>query len=525
MSAKNIMFQGTASSVGKSVITAAFCRIFKQDGHRVAPFKSQNMALNSYITLEGGEMGRAQVVQAEAAGIEPTVNMNPVLIKPTSDCDAQVIVRGKVYQNMSAGGYDDYKPRLMDLVLESYWNLADGHEIILLEGAGSPAEINLRERDIVNMGMAERVDAPVILIGDIDKGGVFASLYGTMMLLDLKERMRIKGFIINKFRGDYELLKPGLEMIENLTNIPVLGVVPWFDLCIDDEDSVTDRFSRNTSPPGVSEMINIGVVNLPYMSNYTDFAPLEKQDGVSLRYFNRIVDDYQPDLVILPGSKNTTYDLKFFRDVGLEGWLKQYYNSGGMIMGICGGFQMLGQKIFDPDLVESAAKAINGLGYLDILTNFSSQKITTRVKAAILDLKGTALQGLSGAKIEGYEIHMGVSTPVGDVVPFTGINSRLDAHADETDGYVSPNGRVFGTYIHGIFDTPDFLGRLLKILRNRKGQNGPSIEAINYRLFKDSEYDRLAEIVRQNVDVERIYEIIFKEKHNATKLQLTIDNG
>jgi adenosylcobyric acid synthase len=511
MSAKNLMFQGTASTVGKSVITAAFCRILKQDGYRVAPFKSQNMALNSYITLEGGEMGRAQVVQAEAAGIEPTVDMNPVLIKPTSDCNAQVIVRGKVYQNMSAGDYDDYKLNLMNLVLESYRNLADGYEIVILEGAGSPAEINLRERDIVNMGMAEQVDAPVILIGDIDKGGVFASLYGTLMLLDLKERIRVKGFIINKFRGDYELLKPGLTMIENLTNIPVLGVVPYFDLCIDDEDSVTDRFKRNSSPAGVPDLITIGVVKLPYMSNYTDFAPLEKQNGVSLRYFNRITEEFYPDLVILPGSKNTTYDLKFFRDVGLEAWLKKYYNSGGMIMGICGGFQMLGQKIFDPDLVESAAKAIDGLGYLDILTNFSSQKITTRVRAAVLDLKGTALEGLSGAKLEGYEIHMGVSTPVGDVFPFTWINSRLDKPTDETDGYVSPNGRVFGTYIHGIFDTPDFLGRLLKILKNRKGQSGPSLEVINYRLFKDTEYDRLAEIVRKSVDVDKVYEIILGE--------------
>lgn len=351
------MFQGTASTVGKSIIATAFCRIFKQDGYKVAPFKSQNMALNSYITLDGKEMGRAQVVQAEAAGIEPCVEMNPILIKPSSDCSAQIILKGKVFKNMSAVSYDEYKYFFMDIVMESYNKLSSDNDIVVIEGAGSPAEINLRKRDIVNMEIANKVNSPVVLIGDIDKGGVFASIYGTIMLLNETDRKRIKGIIINKFRGDVEILKPGLKMLEDLVNVPVLGVIPYFNLSIDDEDSVTERFNKSSLN---NKEINIGVIKLPYMSNFTDFAPLENQKNVNLFYFNKKID-FIPDLVIIPGSKSTISDLKFIRNEGIEDWLKHYYKSGGIIMGICGGYQMLGQKIFDSDKVESNLTEINGL--------------------------------------------------------------------------------------------------------------------------------------------------------------------
>lgn len=509
MAAKNIMFQGTASTVGKSIIATAFCRIFKQDGYRVAPFKSQNMALNSYITLDGKEMGRAQVVQAEASGLEPSVDMNPVLIKPSSDCSAQIIIKGKVYKNMSAVNYDKYKPALMNIVMQSYDKLSSENDIIVIEGAGSPAEINLRERDIVNMGIANQTDAPVILIGDIDKGGVFASIYGTIMLLDEVERKRIKGIIINKFRGDVEILKPGLEMLENLINVPVLGVVPYFNLSIDDEDCVTERFNRS-SLKNITEEINIGVVKLPYMSNFTDFAPLENQKNVNLFYFDKKLD-FKPDLVIIPGSKSTISDLKFIRNEGIEDWLKYYYKSGGVVMGICGGYQMLGQKIFDPDKIESDSIELNGLGFLDITTRFLPDKITTRVSAEVLNLENTMLYGLSNAHIEGYEIHMGVSKPIGAVKPFIKIISRLGEKCEEIDGYISLNGKVFGTYIHGIFDTPEFLTNILNVLKINKGSQNISTETFDYKSFKNSEYDKLADIVRNNVNIDKIYDIIFTD--------------
>lgn len=515
----NIMFQGTASTVGKSIVAAAFCRIFKQDGYRVAPFKSQNMALNSYITLEGGEMGRAQVVQAEAAGIEPTVDMNPILLKPTSDYLAQVIVKGEVFQCMSALQYDEYKPLLMDLIMESYRRLALQSDIIVIEGAGSPAEVNLRDRDIVNMGLAEQIDTPVILIGDIDKGGVFASLFGTVMLLPEAERKRIKGFIINKFRGDSEILKPGLTMIEDLTGIPVLGVIPYFNIAIDDEDSVTERFQRCSAVD--ADRINIGIINYPYMSNFTDFAPLENQPGVQARYFNRYDPGYLPDLVILPGSKNTIADLRFIRESRLDIWLKKYYESGGLIMGICGGFQMLGVKITDPDGVESELSEMKGLGFLDIHTRFLKEKITARVSARVNDLFNTGLANLSGVPVAGYEIHMGVSTPGDAAKPFTRIESRLGVAIEEIDGYASVDGRVFGTYIHGIFDTPDFLGKLVNMLRGRKGFEEDSQrdfqKVIDYKQFKEAEYDKLADIVRNNVDVNRIYEIVLRRSSMEIK--------
>jgi len=500
------MFQGTASTVGKSIIATAFCRIFKQDGYKVAPFKSQNMALNSYITLDGKEMGRAQVVQAEAAGIEPRVEMNPILIKPSSDCSAQIILKGKVFKNMSAVSYDEYKYFFMDIVMESYNKLSSDNDIVVIEGAGSPAEINLRKRDIVNMEIANKVNSPVILIGDIDKGGVFASIYGTMMLLNETDRKRIKGIIINKFRGDVEILKPGLKMLEDLVNVPVLGVIPYFNLSIDDEDSVTERFNKSSLN---NKEINIGVIKLPYMSNFTDFAPLENQKNVNLFYFNKKID-FMPDLVIIPGTKSTISDLKFIRNEGIEDWLKYYYKSGGIIMGICGGYQMLGQKISDSDKVESNLTEVNGLGLLDITTEFIHDKITSRVKAKVLNLENTAIKDLSNTYIEGYEIHMGISRPAGNVRPFIQIKSRLKEKSEEIDGYISSDGKIFGTYIHGIFDTPEFLMKILNVLKINKGLRKISTEIIDYKSFKDSQYDKLALIVRNNMNINKIYEIIFK---------------
>ena len=512
MTAKNIMFQGTASSVGKSLIATAFCRIFKQDGYKVAPFKSQNMALNSYITVDGKEIGRAQAVQAEAAGIEPSVEMNPILIKPSSQSYAQVILEGKVYKNMSAVSYDEYKYFFMDTVLNCYNKLSTDNDIIVIEGAGSPAEINLRKRDIVNMEIAQKVNAPVILIGDIDKGGVFASIYGTIMLLNKKDRERIKGILINKFRGDVNILKPGLKTLEKLVNLPVLGVIPYFNLNIDDEDSVTERFNNKLS--NIKEVdnnkINIGVIRLPYISNFSDFTALENQTNVNLFYFKKPLN-FKPDLVIIPGTKSTIHDLKFIKNSKIDYWLKDYHKSGGIIMGICGGYQILGKKILDPYKVESDIVETDGLNFLNIVTTFNKNKITSKVNAEILKFKDFdfLFKGLSKIKLEGYEIHMGISKPNKDVIPFIKLNSRSNKSIEEIDGYIDFSGRVFGTYIHGIFDNKEFLNNFLKILENYKGIKNNTKNNFDYKLFKDFQYDELAKIVRENVNLKKIYEIIF----------------
>ena len=366
MAAKSLMVLGTMSSAGKSFVTAGLCRIFRQDGYRTAPFKSQNMALNSYITADGMEMGRAQVMQAEAAGIAPDVRMNPILLKPTSDSGSQVIVNGEIYGTMRAQEYYTKKQELIPYILKAYHALAAENDIIVLEGAGSPAEINLKSVDIVNLGMAELSDSPAILVGDIDRGGVFASLYGTIMLLDDAERRRIQGIVINKFRGDVEILKSGLTMLEELTGIPVLGVVPYLPLELDDEDSLSERLSRREA--ATESLLDVAVIRFPRISNFTDFEALEQVEGVSVRYVSRRGELGTPDMILLAGTKSTMADLRWLRQSGLEAELLKCHEKGVFLMGICGGFQMLGKRLCDPEQVEDGGE-LRGMGLLDVCRN------------------------------------------------------------------------------------------------------------------------------------------------------------
>ena len=404
--AKAIMVQGTMSNAGKSLLAAGLCRIFKQDGYRVAPFKSQNMALNSFITEEGLEMGRAQVMQAEAAGIKPSVLMNPILLKPTNDVGSQVIVNGEVLGTMSARDYFKYKKKLVPDIMKAYDKLASENDIIVIEGAGSPAEINLKTEDIVNMGMAKMAKAPVLLVGDIDRGGVFAQLIGTVELLEEDEREMVKGLIINKFRGDKTILDPGVQMLEERSHIPVVGVAPYLDIQVEDEDSLTERFDRKQEV----DLIDIAVIRVPRISNFTDFNPLESIPGVSLRYVQHVSELKNPDMIILPGTKNTMEDLLWMRANGLEAAVLKEAAKGKIIFGICGGYQMLGETLSDPHHVE-AGGTIKGMGLLPMDTVFAEKKTRTRVSGRFLELEGE-LQALSGAELEGYEIHMGSPSEV-----------------------------------------------------------------------------------------------------------------
>ncbi|WHE06772.1 cobyric acid synthase [Thermoanaerobacterium thermosaccharolyticum] len=499
--ALKIMLQGTASSVGKSLLVAALCRIFKQDGYSVAPFKSQNMALNSFITDEGLEMGRAQAVQAEAAGIKPSVLMNPILLKPSSDKNCQVILRGKVYDSMDASLYQKFKPSLLSMIKEDFDKLSQSYDIVVIEGAGSPAEINLREKDVVNMGLAELVDSPVLIVGDIDKGGVFASIAGTLLLLSDGERERVKGVIINKFRGDMEILKPGLKMLEDIINKDVIGVVPYMDVYVDEEDSATDAYYRRKS----GGVIDIAILNLPHISNFTDFEPLKKIQDVNVRYINKGEKIGDCDILIIPGTKNTIGDLAAIKDAGLYDKILNLRKRGKLIIGICGGYQMLGKRIWDLHHIEGPISEIEGLGLLDIETVISNEKITTQVKAQISDDLPDFLSPLRGLFVDGYEIHMGISST--KEKNFSNILSRNDERIFVSDGCVSSDGKVFGTYMHGIFENTDFTRRLINIVRKSKGFR--EIDYIeDYREFKEREYDRLADIVRNSLDINKIYKIM-----------------
>ncbi|WP_069649959.1 cobyric acid synthase [Caloranaerobacter ferrireducens] len=493
--AKKIMLQGTGSSVGKSIITAAFCRIFKEDGYSVAPFKSQNMSLNSFVTKDGLEMGRAQVVQAEAAKIEPIVDMNPILLKPTSQIGSQVIVRGKVYKNMKAEDYYKEKHKLVEIIKKSFNKLDKLFEIVVIEGAGSPAEINLRENDIVNMGLAEMVDSPVILVGDIDKGGVFASIYGTIMLLEKKERDRIKGFIINKFRGDIKILEPGIKMLEEKIGKPCLGVIPYMELYIDDEDSETSRFKQKNTGG-----INIGVVKTPYISNFSDFTPFDFEKDVNVRYIVQKKDFDDIDMIILPGSKNTIADMNYIFEKGFDREIYKKHKKGIPIMGICGGYQMLGLEIVDFYSVESILKRINGLSLLEIRTTMKKTKCTKQVFGKII-ADNCFLEQNIDYKIEGYEIHMGETELIGDSKPFI----KLDE--GRYDGAISADGKVFGTYLHGIFENDNFREKLVNWLKQKKGIEVSNCN-MSYKEIKEKEYAKLAEIVRKHVDLDGIKKIM-----------------
>ena len=505
---KSIMFQGTGSGVGKSLVTAAFCRIFKEDGYSPVPFKSQNMALNSFITKDGLEMGRAQVCQAEAAGLEPDVRMNPILLKPTTDKKAQVILNGKVHTNMDAKEYHAYKPELENMIREIYTGLENEFGLVVIEGAGSPAEINLRDNDIVNMGMAKISDSPVVLIGDIDRGGVFASLAGTIMLLTEEEKKRVKGVIINKFRGDIDILKPGLDMLEDIIKIPVLGVIPYSDLKIEDEDSLAERFQKKVLKTGGE--VNVEVLYLPHVSNFTDFNVFETQEDVNLRYVMRGETIGNPDILIIPGTKNTIEDLIYLRESGLEKQILELHKKGKLIFGVCGGYQILGNKLYDPEGIECGIKEIDGMGLLDIETTFEGEKITTQVEAIIENNTRGLFKGVEGIKVEGYEIHMGRSTLGSGSRNFDKIIKRLGQKEVTFEGAINLEGNVAGSYLHGIFDNINFTRTLLNNVRQTIGLEGIESSIASFDEFKEQEYTKLANIVRSNIDMDKIYEILNK---------------
>lgn len=496
MNAKSIMVQGTMSNSGKSFVAAALCRIFHQDGYLTAPFKSQNMALNSYITKEGLEMGRAQVMQAEAAGIEPSARMNPILLKPTSQMGSQVIVNGEVIGNMKAMDYYKNKPRFIPMVMDAYNSLANEYDVIVLEGAGSPAEINLKDNDIVNMGMARMSKSPVLLVADIDRGGVFASIYGTVKLLEPEEQAMIKGIIINKFRGDVKILEPGLAMIEEKVGIPVVGVIPMEHIDIDDEDSLSDRLNETQ----VTAAIDIAVIHLPHISNFTDFAVLERMKQISLRYVEKEVQLGKPDLIILPGTKNTMHDMKWLRQSGLEAAILKLSAEQVPVFGICGGYQMLGQKLADPHGVEQGG-TISGMGLLPLETIFEEAKTRTRIEGQVIEKRGL-LRDI-GETVSGYEIHMGVTKPAegGRSIPLF----RLEDGRE--DGCCNEAGTVFGTYLHGIFDSTPVVKSIVCRLMEKAGID-PEEEIEDVAVVKEREYDKLAKLVRNSLDMKKIYEIL-----------------
>ena len=489
---------GTGSGVGKSFIVAGLCRILKQDGYDVAPFKAQNMALNSYVTEDGKEMGRAQVVQAQAAGLEPAVDMNPILLKPSSDTGAQVIIQGSAVGSMSALEYTDYKAKAISAVYESYDRLSAKHDLIVMEGAGSPAEINLREHDIVNIAMAEYADCQVILVGDIDKGGVFAWLVGTLELLRPEERTRVKGFIINKFRGDARLLYSGLEWLEQRTGIKVLGVIPYdHDLYIPEEDSVyleSLRHRENTR----KDIIKIDVVCPGHISNFTDFDLLARESDVVLRYVRKAEELSDPDVIILPGSKNTIADFLDLKQKGIIDRIMRLYEKKAQlhIAGICGGYQMMGQDISDPHSIESGHKRIKAMGIFPISTTLNREKRLTRV---------SGIHAVSGLEIKGYEIHQGESVKTrehGSAFKITEVN-RMPAQISE--GSICPQDRAMGTYIHGVFDSREFRRYFINKVRSSKGlEPCPLEESVD----ANAEFDKLAALLRENMDMEYIYKEI-----------------
>lgn len=493
---KGLMIQGTGSSVGKSILCTALCRIFTQDGYNVNPFKSQNMSLNSYITYEGHEMGRAQVMQAEACGKLPCSKMNPILLKPTSDRKSQVIIEGRVYADMDAVNYFDFKPRLKGRISEIYHELEDKSDIVVIEGAGSPAEINLNKEDFVNMGMAKIAKSPVVLVGDIDKGGVFASLAGTMLLVNEDEKKLVKGVVINKFRGSIEILRPGLTMLEDIIKVPVLGVVPYFQLNIEDEDSVSEWLRYGE---GEGRDIDIAVIRLPYMSNHTDFNALRLHGDVSLRFVEINGELGQPDVVVLPGTKSTVHDMQALYKAGMDKKIIKCRERGSVVFGICGGFQMLGTEIRDPLKVESEAGCIKGLGLLSTVTEFEPNKFTTITEGK---------EAVFNTRIRGYEIHMGKTSVTGGERPFIRIDSRNGEEDKANDGAVSNDNSVFGTYIHGIFDSSKFTRSFLNMVRGLKGLGPLDVVPENYWDFKEAQYDMLADIVRGSLDMEKIYDML-----------------
>ncbi len=500
MVAKTLMVQGTASNVGKSILVAALCRILRQDGFNVAPFKAQNMALNSFVTIDGGEMGRAQVVQAEAAGIIPTVDMNPILLKPEADNRSQVIVRGKPFKTQSAGEFYSLKEQLWSVVGDSLQRLLAEYEAVIIEGAGSPAEVNLKDKDIVNMRVARYCQSPVLLVADIDQGGVFASMVGTLELLEPEERALVRGLVINKFRGDLSLLTPGLKWLEARTGIPVIGVIPYYhDIHIAEEDSVP--LERRRKKGKDSYVLDIAVVRLPHLSNFDDFDPLERETGVRLRYVEVTDEMGTPDLIILPGTKSTIADLEHLRRTGMAAKVLEAAQKGVSIIGICGGYQMLGKTILDPRHVESRRSRVPGLGLLPVTTSFLPEKSTRQVRGHVLPNEGLLRQA-SGLTLTGYEIHMG-QTVSRDKAPFL-IEASSPEPCRYTDGCQSADGRVLGTYLHGLFHNRALRRSVLTTLANVKGVKLSFTADIS---SKEEQFNKLADLVRGNLDMGLIYRL------------------
>lgn len=496
MTALRIMVQGTGSYVGKSVLTAALCRYFYKQGYRVAPFKAQNMSNNSYVTPDGGEIGRAQAFQAAACGIEPSVEMNPVLLKPSSETGSQVVVLGKPVGHMRVREYHEYQKQLKVVVSQAFETLAETYDVVVLEGAGSPAEVNLRQFDIVNMAMARIADTPVVLVGDIHAGGVFAWLVGTMELLAPDERARVKAFIINKFRGDATLLTEGIASLEKRTGVRTLGVVPFVpNLPVDEEDGV--KTSRPV-PTGISERLRLVVIRFPRISNSTDFECFLKEPDVSIEYVTAPPSPGAPlpDAVFLPGTKSTIGDLAFLNSSGLAEYLRAARNKAVPVIGVCGGFQMLGRRIVDQDAVESDSPAAEGLCFLNVDTNFIATKKTVRVRGVSL---------LSGKGISGYEIHMGQTERGEGTKPWIRITDEQGNATERYDGCVSEDGNVSGTYVHGLFDAPSFRREFLNRLRVRRGWEPLAEQAVPSR---EAALDSLAELVRDHLDCRLLEDIV-----------------
>ena len=485
------MVVGTSSGAGKSITVTALCRVLTKDGYKVSPFKSQNMALNSFVTKSGLEMGRAQVVQAYACMIEPEAYMNPILLKPTTDRKIQIIVNGKSIGNMSGIEYGKFKTSLKPEIMKSYDYIRENYDISILEGAGSPVEINIKGEDIANMKMAEMADSSVILVADIDRGGVFASIYGTIMLMSEKERARVKGVIINKFRGDINILKSGLEEIEKLTGVPVIGVMPYTNVDIEDEDSVTERFKRLQKKKG----INISVIKLKHISNFTDIDALRMVEDINIKYINSVDEMGEEDIIIIPGTKNTIDDLKELKDNGIATEIIKASKNGKVIIGICGGFQMLGEKIKDPYGIESEIKEIPGLGLLELETVMEKEKNTTQYEGKLSNCTGL-LEGLEGEEIKGYEIHQGVT-----------FGNESKVNDEDRIVTIIKGENIFATYLHGIFENEKITRNILNKVRAKKGIE-LQMKGITFDEYREQQLDKLEKIFRENVDIDKIYEIL-----------------
>lgn len=497
MTKKNIMFLGTASSVGKSTLSTALCRFLKNEGLNVAPFKALNISLNSYVTKDGLEMGRAQVVQAEACKIDPNDLMNPVLLKPSGG-STQVIVNGKVYCNIKPYEYKELNKKLKVQVKDAYDKLSEKYDVIVLEGSGSCAEINLKDSDISNMSMAKEANAPVILVADIDRGGVFASIVGTIQLLSEEERSRVKGVIINKFRGNKELFKSGMEQLESIINVPVLGVMPYEKFDIEDEDSVTERIKNEE----IEGTLDIAVIRLSHMSNFTDFNILERISGVTVRYVKEPNELKNPNLIIIPGTKNTIEDLRTLKENKLFHKIKELKENGTMIFGICGGYQMLGTLVLDKLGVEGDISQEEGFGFLDMKTRFNETKITKQTDAEVLcNLK--SINSIEGKSLRGYEIHNGISKIGKKSIPFI---KDMDG---TIVGVCDKERMVAGTYLHGIFDSEEFVNSFINSFKESNAislEDNVLIEKVNE--YKDKEYDRLAKVFEENIDINKVKNII-----------------